>query len=188
MEELANEHIEHAEHAEHAVHTGNNFMVKVSATIAVLAVLAAVIASLETIETGKAISEKNEAVLMQAQASDQWAYYQAKSIKQHLYAIAADTNSEHAGDYRKQAARYEGQTRDLQKKAEELEHKRDEKLEASNKHEEKHHGLTLAATLVHISIAVATIAIIAKGQKWPWYVAIVLGAAGAGKAALSYLV
>src|SRR6185437_40841 len=107
MEELANEHLEHAEHAEHAMHTGNNFMVKVSATIAVLAVLAAVIASLETIETGQAISEKNDAVLMQAQASDQWAYYQAKSIKQHLYAIAAGTNSEHTADYQKQAARYE---------------------------------------------------------------------------------
>lgn len=187
MEELASEHIEHAEHAGHAVHAGDNFMIRVSATIAVLAVVAAVIASLETIETGKAISEKNEAVLMQAQASDQWAYYQAKSIKQHLYEIAADTSSEHAGDYRKQAARYEQQTRDLQKKAEELEHKRDEKLAASNKHEEKHHGLTLAATLEHISIAVATIAIIAKGQKWPWYAAIALGAAGAGKAALSYL-
>lgn len=187
MEELAHEHLEHAEHAEHAVHTGNNFMVRVSATIAVLAVLAAVIASLETIETGKAISEKNEAVLMQAQASDQWAYYQAKSIKQHLYAIAADTNSGRAEDYRKQAARYGEQTRELQKKAEELEHKRDEKLAASNKHEEKHHGLTFAATLVHIGIAIATIAIIAKGQKWPWYVSIALGVAGAGKAALSYL-
>lgn len=187
MEELANEHLEHAEHAQHAVHAGNNFMVKVSATIAVLAVAAAVIASLETIETGQAISEKNEAVLMQAQASDQWAYYQAKSIKQHLYAIAAGTSPEHAGDYREQAARYEAQTQELQKKAEELEHKRDEKLEAGNKHEEKHHGLTFAATLVHIGIAVATIAIIAKGQKWPWYAAIALGAAGAGKAALSFL-
>lgn len=187
MEELAHEHMEHAEHAEHAVHAGDNFMIKVSATIAVLAVLAAVIASLETIETGKAISEKNEAVLMQAQASDQWSYYQAKSIKQNMYSIAAGSGAGRAEDYAKQAARYEQQTRDIQKKAEELEHKRDEKLAASNKHEEKHHGLTLAATLVHIGIAVATIAIITKGQKWPWYVAIALGVVGAGKAAMSYL-
>lgn len=187
MEELANEHIEHAEHAQHAVHAGDNFMIKVSATIAVLAVLAAVVASLETIETGKAISEKNEAVLMQARASDEWAYYQAKSIKQNMYAIAAGTNAERAADYLKQAARYEAQTREIQKKAEELEHRRDEKLAASNKHEEKHHGLTLAATLVHIGIAIATIAIITKGQKWPWYVAIALGVVGAGKAAISYL-
>ena len=187
MEELPNEPLEHAEHAEHAVHAGDSFMIKVSATIAVLAVVAAVIASLETIETGDAISEKNEAVLKQAQASDQWAYYQAKSIKQNLYSLAADSGAGRVDDYAKQAARYEQQTRDIQKKAEDLEHERDEKLAASGKHEEKHHGLTLAATLVHIGIAVATVAIITKGQRWPWYAAIALGVAGVGKAAISFL-
>lgn len=71
-EELANEHLEHAEHAEHAVAEGNSFLITVSATIAALAVVAAIIASLETVETSGAISEKNDAVLKQSQASDQW--------------------------------------------------------------------------------------------------------------------
>jgi hypothetical protein len=186
MEELPHEHVEHAEHAEHAAHEGNSFMMSVSATIAVLAVVAAVIASVETVETGTAISEKNEAVLKQSQASDQWAYYQAKSIKQNLYAIAAGAGGDKAADYARQAARYEEETRKIQKKAEELEHQRDEKFEAGERHEEKHHGLTFGATLVHIGIAVATIAIITKGQRWPWYASIVLGVAGAAKAALSY--
>jgi cell division protein FtsN len=188
MEELPHEHIEHAEHAGHAAHSGDNFMVKVSATIAVLAVVAAVIASFETIETGAAISEKNAAVLKQNQASDQWAYYQAKSIRQHMYSIAAASGTGRTEDYEKQARRYAEEIKVLQKKAEELEHQRDEKLEASEKHEEKHHGLTLAATLVHISIAVATIAIITKGQRWPWYAAIALGAAGTAKAVATFLV
>ncbi len=36
-------------------------------------------------------------------------------------------------------------------------------------HEHRHHRLTLAATFLHVGIAVSTIAIIAKGQRWPWY-------------------
>ncbi|ACB96385.1 DUF4337 domain-containing protein [Beijerinckia indica] len=187
MEELPHEHIEHAEHAGHAVQENNRFLITVSGTIAVLAVLAAVIASLETIETGAAIAEKNEAVLKQSQASDQWAFYQAKSIKQNLYDIAASAGSAKSDEYARRAERYEDETAEIKKKADEYEHERDEKLAAGERHEIQHRGLTLAATLVHVGIAVATIAIITRGQRWPWYAAMVLGVAGAVKATWSYL-
>src|SRR5579872_3388584 len=107
MDELPSEHMEHAEHAEHAAHEGNRFMITVSATIAVLAVVAAIIASLETMETSEAISAKNSAVLRQAQASDQWAYYQARSIKQKMFELAAQEHPDKADEYLKQAKHYE---------------------------------------------------------------------------------
>ena len=188
MDELPNEQVEHAEHAQHAVHEGNSFLITVSATIAVLAVGAAIVASFETLESGAAISEKNDAVLKQNQASDQWTYYQAKSIKQNMYAIAAVGAGSKQGDFTEQALRYDEEGKEIKKKAEELEHERDEKLAAGDSHEARHHALTLAATLVHVGIAVATIAIISRGQRWPWYCAIVLGAAGAAKTAWTYLV
>ena len=53
-------------------------------TTAIIAVLAA-IASLESgTYSNSALLEKNEAVLLQAKASDQWAYYQAKGIKRNI--------------------------------------------------------------------------------------------------------
>lgn len=186
-DELAHEDIEHAEHAEHAAAEGNRFLITVSATIAALAVVAAIIASLETVETSGAISEKNEAVLKQAQASDQWNYYQAKSLKQKMFEIAAAAGGPKAVDFQKEAERYNGEQKELEKQAKELEQQRDEKLAAGERREHRHHGLTYAATMVHVGIAVATVAIITRGQRWPWYGSLLLGAAGIGMAAWTYL-
>ena len=67
-----------------------------------------------------------------------------------------------------------------------LEKERDEHRKASNDAEEMHHRLTVAATLLHMAIAIATIAIIAR-KKWPWLASIVLGVAGTAIAAWAYL-
>jgi cell division protein FtsN len=185
-EELAHEHMEHAEHAEHAVESGNTFLITVSATIAVLAVAAAIIASFESYETGTAIGEKNEAVLKQNQASDQWAYYQAKSLKQKMYEIAAAGEGPKAADFEKNAKRQEEESKEIQNKAQELEKERDEKIAEAEKHEAREHGLTFSATLVHVGIAIATISIITRGRRSPWLASIVLGLAGVVTAAWTY--
>lgn len=187
MEELPHEHVEHAEHAEHAAHMGDGFLVKVSATIAGLAVIAAIISSLETMETSGVITAKNDAVLKQNQASDQWGYYQAKSLKQNMYDIAAAGAGDKREDYLARAKRYDAETKDIQKKAEELEKERDHFLHKGEAHEHRHHGLTLAATLVHVGIAVTTLAIITKGKRWPWFAGMALAAVGVVKAAMTYM-
>src|SRR5690242_21216492 len=57
---------------------------RVAVTAAILAVLAS-ISALEAEHTAaESILRKNEAVLAQSRASDEWAYRQAKSIKLHL--------------------------------------------------------------------------------------------------------
>ena len=88
-EEAPTEHFEHAEHAEHAAHEGTPFLLTVSVTIAILAVIAASVGSLETIETAATLTEQNAASLLQNKTSDQWAFFQAKSIKKNAYDIAA---------------------------------------------------------------------------------------------------
>jgi hypothetical protein len=186
--ELPHEHVEHAEHAEHAASSGNAFLIKVSGTIAVLAVLAAVIASLESVETASTIGAKNEAVLKQTLASDQWSFYQAKSLKQKMYEIAAVTpGSAKTEEFGKEAERYADESKDIMRDAKELEKQRDEKLEEADHHEQRHHELTLSATMVHIAIAIATISIITRGQRWPWITSILLGLAGAVLAVWTYL-
>jgi hypothetical protein len=68
-----------------------------------------------------------------------------------------------------------------------LEHQTEEKLKDSERHEHRHHNLTIAVTLLHVAVAIATIAIIVRGQRWPWYAALVLGAMGTLGAACAYL-
>src|SRR5215471_3445515 len=106
MSETPTEHFEHADHAGHAAILGDPFLTKVSITIAVLAVIAATIGSLETLETAAAIGDKNAAVLLQNRATDNWNFYQAKSIKKHLYAVGAANGGPQAAELKKQAEGY----------------------------------------------------------------------------------
>ena len=179
MSESPTEHFEHAEHAEHVAHSGDAFLAKVSITIAVLAVLSAAVGSLETIETADTISAKTTAAIRQNQATDQWGFFSRQSTKKTLYDLAADTASpDKVAGYKAKSKDYETQSHETQKKAEELEKVVHEQNEASERHERRHQILTVAATLLHISIAIATIAIVMRGRRWPYYTAIGLGFAG----------
>ncbi|QBR72970.1 hypothetical protein CU048_14965 [Beijerinckiaceae bacterium] len=187
MSESPIEHIEHAEHAQHAAFLGDPFLTQVSITIAILAVVAATVGSLETLETAAAIGDKNAAVLFENKATDTWNFYQAKSIKKNLYAIAAANGGPSADSFKKQAERYGEDEQELFSKGETLEHQTEAKLRDSERHEARHHVLTIAVTLLHVAIAISTIAIIIRGQRWPWYAALVLGALGTAGAAYAYL-
>ena len=62
-------------------HDGGGFLKRIALTTAILAALAA-IASLKAGATvNEALVLKTEATRLQAEASDQWAYYQAKGLK-----------------------------------------------------------------------------------------------------------
>lgn len=76
---------------------------------------------------------------------------------------------------------------EIREKAERLEHQVEEKLHAAERHEHRHHILTMAATLLHVAIAITTIAIITKGHKWPWYCGLAMGASGVVLAGYAYL-
>jgi len=184
LEEL--EAHEHAEHAQHAAHGGNRLVAWVSMTIAVLAVLSAVVGSLETLASGQALTEKNEAVLAQSKASDSWAFYQAKSLKKHLFGIAADEGGPKAEKYRKTSAENAADEEKIQEEAKALEKERDQHSKLAETAEGRHHRLTIAATLLHMGIAISTIAIIAS-KRWPWLASLVLGAAGSAIAIWAYL-
>lgn len=187
MEDNTIEHLEHREHAEHAHHSADDFNQRVSVTIALLAVLAAGVGSLETLETGAAISAKNESVLIQAKASDQWAFFQSKSIKKNQYEIAAKSTPLWKDDFHSEAERYARESKDIQTEAKRLEELSKAHAEEGDHHEHRHHILTVAATLLHIAIAIATISIISKGARWPWFLSMGLSVAGAVTAAGAYL-
>ena len=59
----------------------------VSLTMVVIAVLAAIATLKGGAFSTRTLKEMTEATFNQAKASDQWAFYQAKSIKQNLYQL-----------------------------------------------------------------------------------------------------
>ncbi len=169
---------EHAEHAEHAAHARDPFITKVSITVAILAVMAAAAGSLETVEGGRAITQSSEAVLAQDKATDSWNEYQADSLKRHMYEIAQVASPAQASKYGTEIGKdREGQSK-AREKAEDAEKDRDARLRESAVHEQRHHWLTGAATLIEIGIALSTVAIITSRRAF-WLGAMGLGGIGA---------
>ena len=178
---------EHGEHARHAAHEGDPFISRIAISVAVLAVLAAVSGSLETVEGGRALNFTSEAVLEQDRATDAWSEYQADSLKKHIYGVAADSGGPNAERYRKLEGESIAKQYAVRKNARAEESERDRLLAASAAHEERHHWLTGAATVIEIGIAMSTVAIITR-RHWLWFTALGFGTVGLALLAAAYLV
>ena len=125
-------------------------------------------------------------MLAQNRATDTWNLYEAKSLKKNLYALAADQGGAKAAEYAKTAAKNAADQDTYSKQAKAFEAKRDEATTQAEVHEQRHGRLTIASTLLHMAIAIATLAIILK-RSWPWLTSIALAAGGLVVAALAYL-
>src|SRR5215467_6578587 len=114
MEEATEHAIEESEHRA-------RWIVYLSFSTALIAVLAAIAALESGTFSNQALIEKNEALLAQAKASDQWAYYQAKSVKGTIYASQAagvqSSNAELAARAQKEAERYSKEEEEISKTA-----------------------------------------------------------------------
>ena len=160
---------------------GGPFLRWISLTTALLAVLAAV----GSLEAGATINEalllKTEATQLQAEASDQWAYYQAKGIKgaiaQSSAAVWQALGKSPPADVTAQAQRYASEQRDIQKKANDLEAKRDERSRMADGLIEKHHQFAAAVAHFQIAIALGAIAALTK-VRLAWFASLVVGVSG----------
>ena len=153
--------------------------------LALTTVVFAVCATLSTLKGG---GFGSRAVMSQAQASDQWAYYQAKSIKGYVYdlqkekfemdlkaskpasrSLAADYQKKIDG-YAEKIKKYDEEKAEIKKKAEDLERVRDEA--------QKHYGaFGLAAMFLQIAILLSSIAALMK-QKYFWFLGLAGGCIG----------
>lgn len=143
-----------------------------SFTTALIAVFAAIASLLSGAFSNDAILEKNDAILSQAKASDQWAYYQAKGIKGSLAAsqseVLATQNPTLSAKLAGDADRYKAEQAAIQKQALELEATEKEHNEKSDRLLERHHQFALAVTLFQIAIALGAIAALARRQLLWW--------------------
>jgi hypothetical protein len=182
------EHIRHATHAAHG-ESDPKLTRDTALAVTVMAIVAATIGSLQETESAHALAQKNEAVLLQARASDQWSFFQAKSIKKNNYQIAAEQAAGAGRDpapFADKAGRYAAEEDEVQAKASELEEQSHAKWEASTHHTHRQHTLTLGVTLVHVAIAVSSLAIF-TGRRLPLQGALTLAAGGVAVAVWAYL-
>jgi hypothetical protein len=168
---------------EELAHEGGGFLRIVALTTALLAALAA-LASLEAGDTvNEALVLKTEASQLQARASDDWAHFQAKSIKEDV-AHAAAAAWQAAGreppegvtaEIRQHAAGKD----DLEREARERERERDQRSHEADVLIARHHRFAEAVALDQVAIALGAVAALTRFRVI-WIASLALGAAGIG--------
>ena len=160
------------EHVHHtAEHGGETWISWVALSTAILAVLAAIAGLL----SGK---HANEAMMSQIEASDQWAYYQAKSIKASVLDAKMALATAPDEKDRAKAARYEEEQNEIKKEAE-------SKQGEAKTNFHQHEVFARAVTMFQIAIAVAAISALTKKRKF-WFVSLLFGVAGCVFLALGF--
>jgi len=160
------------ENAEHAQHHPD--LAPVSLTMAVLAVLVAVVSLLGH-------RAHTEEVVLQAKASDQWAYYQAKNIRQHedelfadLSASVASKDADAMAKFRdkstQEGERYKHEKGEIQDKARELENEVAMERKRADRYD-------LAEVFLEIGLVITSITLL-SGKRIFWHLGIVLAVVG----------
>jgi hypothetical protein len=161
-------------HTHHGEHGENPLILPVSLTMSILAVLVAV----ATLFGHRAHTEE---LLLQAQATDQWAFYQAKNIRLHEMQVMVDQlgvftvqdreKTELLREkYQKEVQRYSSDKDAISEKAKEQENERD-LLRAKADRFDAGEGI-LEIALVICSLTLLT------DKKVFWYAAMLIGAVG----------
>ena len=154
--------------------------------LALTTVIFAVCATLSTFKGG---GFSTRSVMSQSLASDQWAFFQAKSIKSYIYQMQKETlelklldlpkstsqetvnaYKEKIADYKKKIEKYDQEKVDIQEKAKQLESVRDE----SQKHSQ---AFGMAVIFLQIAILLSSISGLLK-KKMVWYGGILTGLVG----------
>jgi hypothetical protein len=151
---------------------------KVAATMAILAAVLAVVSVAGQIMISEELKE-------QQKASDQWSYYQAKSIRRYQSEVARDLFAgmkltDQSEQYQKNSEKYRQDDEEIQKEAQGLERE-------SHLRGRQALGFHFGEVFLEFSIVLASLAILSKRGSL-WYVSILSGTVGVVVAATIYLV
>jgi hypothetical protein len=155
-----------------------------------LAISTVIIVVCATLSTFKGGGYSNRALMNQTSASDQWAFYQAKSLKGYIFEMQkdnldlqremvskSDPNNEllakyqdKIANYTKKLQQYETEKAEITLKAKEFETQRDDC---------KLHGAAfgIAVIFLQISILLSSISALSK-RKYVWYLSLMVGVVG----------
>jgi hypothetical protein len=159
--------------SEHAKEAKEPFDKKVAASMAVIAAVLAVVSVFGQLYA-------NEELLAQQKSSDQWSYYQAKSIRRYESDVARDMFKAMSGEqsaraaeaYAKNSERYESEGDEIQNEAKKLGAESDLKGRQALR-------LHIGEIFLEIGIVFATLAILTK-RELVWWTS--MSSAGVGAA------
>ncbi len=160
--EVPMEHL-HEQIHESAQHSLARWISWVALSTAILAVLAAIAGLL-------AGSHANEAMMSQIDASDQWGFYQAKSIKAALLEAKDAVSSSSTAADKQKAVKYEEEETEIKKEAE-------QKQAEAKAHFHAHEVYARSVTLFQIAIAIAAISALTQRRLF-WGISLLAGVGG----------
>jgi hypothetical protein len=153
---------------EHSHHAFSSFDKRVAATMGVIAAMLAVVTVMGHIST-------TDELLQQQKASDQWSYYQAKSIRRYTSDVAHDFLAAFGKD--QGAEKYARNVEKYQREGEEIKIEA-EKLEAESKvWGTRALRLHFGGIFLELGIVFASLAILTK-RAFIWYGAMILALIG----------
>jgi hypothetical protein len=159
----------------------------VSLTMVAVAVLAAI----ATLKGGgfstRSLKEMNEATFNQTQASDQWSFFEAKSIKQNLYQIELERlanapvpDAAAVAKMKAKVDKYDKDKAEITALAKQFEATRDAARDRASVSAEHSKGMGLSITLFQVAIALGAMCLIVK-KKPLWFAAMVFGLLAVGQ-------
>lgn len=162
--------------------------------IALSTALFAATAAIAALEAGSTVNEglvlKTEATRLQAQASDQWAYYQAKAVKAAITLGSENTwvalGKTPPADLAARAAKYARDEIVIAGRARALETERDQRSAEADHLLHRHHLFAQSVALFQVAIALGAIAALTR-KRLVWLGSMALGAIGCGFLALALL-
>lgn len=169
----------------------------VSLSIVIIAVIAAIAAQWGGKYSSRVLTQLNDATYNQSLASDQWAFYQAKSIKLNSYEIAQNqlahsASAAEAGtaklieDYKQKVTTYRKEQEDIKTKAKELEAKRDAARDNASFASRKGGKMGLAISFFSVAVALASICTVTK-KKPLWFVALIFAGIAISEMVMAWL-
>jgi Domain of unknown function (DUF4337) len=156
----------------------------VTVTMAILAVLVAAVSLMGH-------RSHTEELLKQTEATDQWAYYQAKDIRRHTYELFLDETSvfavQNGGDaakmkekYSKQVERYAEEQKDIENEA----HKAEAEVKTQ---QQRANRFDLGEVLLEAALVICSITLLTRKRIF-WTIGMILGMCGLAVGLAGFLV
>jgi len=173
-EQIAKAHEEHHAEDKGGAEGGKDAENDWARSIAVVTALLAVVAAIGALRSGVlvngALIAKNDEISHRTRATDQWNFYQAKSIKGVVYSVAESQAPPGSALAARSRAEIGAKAEGLEKRAEADDRQADRDMG-------RHHIFAFSVSLCQIAIAISAVAALTRRRR-VWFFGLVTGAAG----------
>jgi hypothetical protein len=163
-------------------HSGGSLLKAIALSTALFAALAAVAALRAGSTVNEALVLKTEATRLQAEASDNWAAYQAKGIKSAIQQASESSwiaaGKQPPSSFADERQRYAREQLAIERVAREKEAERDKKSAEGDHLMHQHHRFANSVALFQVAIALGAVAALTRVRPI-WYASIAIGLSGA---------